>query len=106
MDPAFGNDKITYPKGAEAQLYDWENLTKPNITQLVICEGELDRLLLLSKGVPAITSTHGAMTFKEEWVEKLGKSRKIYICFDNDEAGKKGSERVAKMWKMVVVRHT
>ena len=37
------------------------------------------------------------MTFKDEWVEKLGKSRKIYICFDNDEAGKKGSERVAKM---------
>ncbi len=96
QDPAFGNDKITYPKGAEAQLYDLENLTKPNIP-LIICEGELDRLLLLSKDVPAITSTHGAMTFKEEWVEKIGKDRKIYVCFDNDEAGKKGSERVAKM---------
>lgn len=96
QDPAFGNDKITYPKGAEAQLYDWEMLTKDNLS-LVICEGEMDRLLLLSKGVPAITSTHGAMTFKDEWVEKVGKGRKIYICFDNDEAGKKGSERVAKM---------
>ncbi len=100
MDPAFGNDKITYPKGAEAQLYDWDNLTKPNIS-LVICEGELDRLLLLSKGVPAITSTHGAMTFKDEWVEKIRKDNKIYICFDNDEAGKKGSERVAKMLENV-----
>lgn len=96
QDPAFGNDKITYPKGAEAQLYDWEMLTKANIP-LVICEGELDRLLLLSKGVSAITSTHGAMTFKDEWVEKIGKDKKIYVCFDNDEAGKKGSERVAKM---------
>jgi DNA primase len=96
QDPSFGDDKITYPKGAEAQLYDWENLTKPNLS-LVICEGEMDRLLLLSKGVPAITSTHGAMTFKDEWVEKVGKGRKIYVCFDNDEAGKKGSERVAKM---------
>jgi len=96
MDPTFGNDKITYPKGAEAQLYDWETLTKLN-NQLVICEGELDRLLLLSKGVPAITSTHGAMTFKDEWVEKIRKDNKIYVCFDNDEAGKKGSERVAKM---------
>ncbi len=100
MDPAFGNDKITYPKGAEAQLYDWDNLTKPNIP-LVICEGELDRLLLLSKGVSAITSTHGAMTFKDEWVEKIRKDNKIYICFDNDEAGKKGSERVAKMLENV-----
>lgn len=96
QDPSFGNDKITYPKGAEAQVYDWENLTKPNLL-LVICEGEMDRLLLLSKGVQAITSTHGAMTFKEEWVSKIPKDTKVFICFDNDEAGKKGSERVAKM---------
>lgn len=96
QDPAFGNDKITYPKGAEAQVYDWENLTKPNIP-LVICEGELDRLLLASQMISAVTSTHGAMTFKDEWIEKVGKGRKVYICFDNDEAGRKGSERVAKM---------
>jgi len=95
QDPAFGNDKITYPKGAEAQLYDWESLAKSN--SLIICEGELDRLLLASKGVSAVTSTHGAMTFKNEWIEDIVKCKKIYICFDNDEAGKKGSKRVAKM---------
>jgi len=98
QDPAFGNDKITYPKGAEAQLYDWDTLAETHTDkQLVISEGELDRLLLISKGIPAITSTHGAMTFKDEWVEKVGKGRKIYICFDRDEAGRKGAERVAKM---------
>lgn len=96
QDPALGHDKITYPKGAEAQLYDWETLTNLN-SPLIICEGELDRLLLLSKGVSAITSTHGAMTFKDEWVENVRKCKKIYICFDNDDAGKKGAERVAKM---------
>lgn len=96
QDPNFGDEKITYPKGINAQLYDWENLTKPDIP-LVICEGELDRLLLVSRGVSSITSTHGAGTFKEEWVEKVGKGRKIYICFDNDDAGRKGAERVAKM---------
>ncbi len=96
QDPAFGNEKITYPKGVEAQLYDWEIAEKANKI-IVICEGELDRLLLLAKGVPAITSTHGAMTFKEEWVKKILNGSKVYICFDNDEAGKKGAERVAKM---------
>lgn len=95
-DPTVGNDKITYPKGAEAQIYDWEMLTNVN-TLLVICEGELDRLALLSKDVPAITSTHGAMTFKQEWGEKVGKGRKIFICFDSDDAGRKGAERVAKI---------
>ncbi|MDP3727005.1 MAG: toprim domain-containing protein, partial [bacterium] len=96
QDPNAGDDKITYPKGVEAQIYGWEML--PNTTdKIVICEGELDRLALLSKNIPAITSTHGAMTFKQEWCEKIGKDRKIYICFDNDDAGKKGAERVAKM---------
>ncbi|MCX6740840.1 MAG: toprim domain-containing protein, partial [Candidatus Parcubacteria bacterium] len=96
QDPACGNDKGTYPKGIEAQIYDWEMLINVD-NPLVICEGELDRLALLSKNIPAVTSTHGAMTFKQEWCEKLGKLRKIYICYDNDEAGRKGAERVAKM---------
>lgn len=97
QDPALGNDKMTYPeKGAEAQLYDWDTLTDPNIP-ILICEGELDRLLLASKGIPAITSTHGAMTFKDEWVEELGQNRKLYICMDHDDTGRKASERIAKM---------
>jgi len=95
-DPNAGDEKITYPKGVEAQIYGWEMLTNAN-NPLVICEGELDRLALLSKNIDAITSTHGAMTFKQEWCEKVGKGRKIYVCFDNDDAGKKGAERAAKM---------
>jgi hypothetical protein len=97
QDPAQGNDKITYPKGIEAQIYDWEELNN-NQESIMICEGEGDRLALLSQGIPAITSTHGAMTFKQEWVDKIStKYKKIYICFDNDEAGQKGAIRVAKM---------
>ncbi|OGI25786.1 MAG: hypothetical protein A3J76_01005 [Candidatus Moranbacteria bacterium RBG_13_45_13] len=96
QDPNAGSDKITYPKGIEAQIYGWERLAKVS-NSLIICEGELDRLALESKNIPAITSTHGAMTFKQEWGEKVGKGGKVYICFDNDEAGKKGAKRVAKM---------
>lgn len=97
QDPNAGDDKITYPKGIEAQIYGWEIL--PDTTEkIVICEGELDRLALLSKNIPAITSTHGAMTFKQEWAKKIvGNCRKIYICFDNDDTGKKGAEKVAKI---------
>jgi DNA primase len=100
QDPSAGSDKITYPKGIEAQIYGWETLANPDIKQFIICEGELDRLALLSKNITAITSTHGAMTFKKEWCEKVGKGKKIYICYDiNDktDTGQKGAERVAKM---------
>ncbi|MBU0569359.1 toprim domain-containing protein, partial [Patescibacteria group bacterium] len=96
QDPNEGNEKITYPKGIEAQIYDWESLNKID-DKLVICEGEMDRLALHSQNINAITSTHGAMTFKQEWCDKIPNNKKIYICFDNDETGRKGTERVAKM---------
>lgn len=94
QDPNFGDDKITYPKGVSAQLYDWETLTKPN-NSLIICEGEMDRLLLESKGISAVTSTHGAGTFKQEWTEHFSQFSNVFVCYDNDAAGKKGAERTA-----------
>jgi hypothetical protein len=99
QDPDHGNEKITYPKGIEAQIYDWETLLSAT-DRLVICEGELDRLALVSQGISAITNTHGAGTFKDEWAQKLIKNQEIkevYFCFDRDEAGRKGAERAAKM---------
>lgn len=96
QDPTIGNEKITYPKGVEAQIYGWEILLD-NPDAVIICEGEFDRLALASKGFPAITSTHGAMTFKAEWADLFPKTAEVYICFDNDEAGRKGSQRVAQI---------
>ena len=81
-DPSTGDNKSTYPKGNKAQIYGWEILKK-NPKYIVICEGELDRLLLLSKKLNAITSTHGANTFKREWIDKLHEIEKIVVCFDN-----------------------
>ena len=38
---------------------------------LALCEGEIDALKLIEEGIPSISSTGGASTFKEEWVEQL-----------------------------------
>jgi hypothetical protein len=102
QDPNDGDSKITYPKG-EAQLYGQYAGEGKN---QVICEGELDALALISRGFYALTSTHGAMTFKEEWVdENIKKAKAVYVCFDNDEAGKKGSERVLKILNTAGVKN-
>lgn len=96
QDPATGNEKMTYPRSdAHAQLYDWETLNTP-LEKIVICEGELDRLLLVSKNISTITSTHGAGTFKDEWIDLLKNVKQVYLCFDNDDAGKKGADKVMK----------
>jgi hypothetical protein len=94
QDPNQGKEKIVYPNG-EAQIYDWETLQK-NQDKILICEGELDRLLLISKGIPAITGTAGAGTFKQEWADQIKKCKEIYVCFDNDKAGKEGAESALK----------
>ncbi len=85
-DEVSNKPKSWYDKGAEASLYGWENLTshKPFI---VICEGEFDRLVLESNGIPAITSTGGVGSFKDEWIPYFKDVSSLYVCFDSDGAG-------------------
>lgn len=94
-------DKGDSPKmlatlGARAELYGWEQaLAKPD--QIIICEGEFDRLVLEAGGIPAVTSTGGARTFRVEWAEAFREIPNVYVCFDNDVAGQEGAKRVARL---------
>jgi DNA primase len=97
-DPEDKNESpkmIAWPKGY-LELYGWENLIeKPS--EVIICEGEFDRLVLEANGFKAVTSTGGARAFKKEWATEFERMPNIYICFDNDEAGKNGALRVGRM---------
>jgi len=97
-DPKKGNKKLTYPKGKKSQLYKWDILNKTS-NRILICEGELDCLLLESLKVNAISSTHGAANFNKEWVQNFNKIKEVYICFDNDRAGRVNSERILKLFE-------
>jgi len=82
--------------GAYAELYGWgELLKKP--PQIIICEGEFDRLVMEAKGFTAITSTGGAGVFRSEWASELTSIPEVYVCFDNDEAGRAGAARVGRL---------
>lgn len=95
QDPQDGNDKITYPSGKQSQLY---GMYAPEGEDLILCEGELDALALITQGYFALTSTHGAGTFKEEWVDNdIQNAGRVFVCFDNDEAGRNGSNKVLKI---------
>jgi DNA primase len=93
-DPSDGPKMLTMPAGAHAELYGWERvLAKPE--SIVICEGEFDRLVLEAHGFAAVTSTAGAGTFLAEWAPYFRDIPDVYLCFDNDEAGRNGAARVA-----------
>lgn len=84
---------LVYPKGTEATLYPLPYLT-PACERIVICEGEPDALVLLSHEIIGITSTAGAGTFQEEWLTYIPQNMVVTVCFDLDEAGKKGMAKL------------
>lgn len=85
---------LVYPKGAEHHIYNIEAI-KEN-SELVICEGEFDCLVLIVNGIPAITSTGGCTTFKDEWLEYIKGLDKVTVCFDKDEPGKKAASELVR----------
>jgi len=94
-DPTNGPKMLATP-GVRAELYGWERvLAKP--TQIIVCEGEFDRLVLESQGLATVTSTGGALTFRREWGPHFDPIPSIYVCFDNDDAGREGAKRVAEV---------
>jgi hypothetical protein len=73
--------------------------------EVVLVEGEWDAILMHQHGFPnTLTVTSGAGIFKAEWIP-LFEGRKVVICYDNDEAGRKGGQRVAaQLAKVAEVR--
>lgn len=85
--------KMVCSRGATLELYGWERvLAKP--CRLIFCEGEFDRLVLESLGFAAVTSTGGAGSFRVEWVDDLASIPELYLCFDRDDAGRRGALQV------------
>ncbi len=88
-----------WPMGAAHELFDWGMFK--GATNLVLCEGEFDCMVLLSKGIPAITSTGGCGTFKQEWLKDFSSLESVCICYDNDTEGEKGAIRVLDALKSI-----
>lgn len=85
----------TFPVGVEGTIYGMEQLV--NNETIIIVEGEMDCIILQSQGVPAISSTTGSQGWKKEWMFVFQKCKKVFICFDSDEAGQKGAEKLGQM---------
>ena len=91
-------------KGTEQKMLNWTGYGAAQIfgisrlkhDQIVLTEGETDCILLNQHGIPAVSGTAGAKTFKPEWA-KLFKGKDVYICYDADEAGREGAAKAQKM---------
>ena len=95
-DSKLPTPKMLSTAGTRAELYGWERVNEQP-KEIIICEGEFDRLVLESRGFAAVTSTCGVNTFRLKWAEPFKEIPHVYVCFDLDEAGHLGARRVASL---------
>ena len=88
--------KVQYNKNANSGDIIPFNIWKDDDNPTIICEGEKDMLVARSHGFNAITLTGGSQSSLQKEYFNYFKDRKVFICYDNDDAGRKGSIRMYK----------
>lgn len=81
-------------KGVGALPFNFSNLAL--VDWVVLTEGPVDAIMLRQHGVPAVSQTGGAGCWKSEWTPYFKNIERVYIVYDNDEAGYEGARRTAK----------
>ncbi len=79
----------------KVRLYGIENLMQP-LRAIVVAEGELDRLICETHGIPAVTSTAGAGSWDRSWTPLFKNVKRVYACYDNDAAGISASAKLLR----------
>lgn len=97
-----GKPKMRSKTGASVSLYPFDTWRRdPGDTFIVA--GENDALLLRKYGFNAISTTGGEGQFPKVFVSYF-KGRNVYICYDCDLAGKKGSRKVSHILREAGVK--
>lgn len=86
------NEVFLYNAQALGYVADWQFV--------VICEGELDALLLYQHGLPAVSATNGTGAFNEKLVNEVlvADPSKVIVAYDQDRAGWINGVRVARLF--------
>lgn len=88
--------KYTYDSGSKSSVFGLQMLTRYKEAKVIICEGELDAVMVTDKMSPefvGISSTGGCGTWNLEWNVYL-ENRQVFVCYDTDGPGVLGSLRV------------
>lgn len=69
-----------------------------NKSWFVLTEGPVDAIMCMQNGIPAMSTNTGAGYFEPQWVGELPLLERVYIAYDNNNAGKKGARRIGKLF--------
>ncbi|AFK04788.1 zinc finger, CHC2-family protein [Emticicia oligotrophica DSM 17448] len=98
-NPPEGASKYQFLSGVPRTIFNIDGIKKlrPN-SEVYLTEGAFDCMTLVKNGMPAV-SLGSAKTFKKEWF-KYFKKYKVWISFDNDEAGINGTKTIIEDFLM------
>ncbi len=97
-DPAKRNGSKSWAEGPR-QLYPAPEAIDGKIAWLV--EGEGDALAAWSIGLPGV-GVPGVEGFKDAWAQRFERFESVVVCTDDDEAGSRLAERLARALAPVV----
>jgi hypothetical protein len=88
-----------FTSGRELGLYR-QNVITEGMESLCMCEGEVDTLTLVDAGMDNVVGVPGCEGKKVSWDAMLNLPEKMYLVFDNDEAGQHGALAFATRFGM------
>jgi hypothetical protein len=65
---------------------------------VVITEGPVDAIMLRQHNIPAVSQTGGSGHWDRNWNPLFATKKRIYVVYDNDDAGKYHGNVVANQW--------
>lgn len=85
------------PASATPVLVGEDQLRKSTSVDVLICNGELDRIIAIQNGVkmPVVTGGCSAQEFKDEWIDALKNMRNIHICLKSDSDVEELAKRIS-----------
>lgn len=82
------------PQGIEKSLYGIYELP-PNTSEVIVCESAFNALTAVVYGHPAVALFGTGTSYEIDQLKKLG-AKSFVLCLDNDEAGRRGTEKLKK----------
>jgi len=82
------------------RLYNSDDLK--GAKDVIITEGAVDCLTLMEQGFCSV-GLPGVKTFVEDWLMYFVGVKNVYVCFDNDEGGKKAVKGLSTFFDVLRV---
>ena len=89
-----GEPKYLHLPGRISHLFNEDAL--PGQGEVVLCEGPTDTVAGSQAGFPCV-GVFGTQGFKPDYVSRFRGCKKVFVCFDPDDAGRDGAAKVANL---------